>query len=178
MGKKNILVANGSIVSASPELSEAFAKSISLHPGEAIGEKGRIANSNQANSIVLQDQSKLQHSSKEAQASLLRSDGGPRGEFLQWSSLPFNPLDVVTNPSENKIESSDGLRTPLANSIALEDRLRLQQTSKETQAPLLRSDGGPRGELFQRSHSTAAPLEVATRIPKSAIERSNDLRTH
>jgi hypothetical protein len=46
------------------------------------------------------------------------------------------------------------------------------------QAPLLRSNGRPRGELLQRSHSAAAPLEVAARISESAIEGSNGLRTH
>jgi len=43
---------------------------------------------------------------------------------------------------------------------------------------LLRSDGKPRGELLQRSHSACAPLEVALRILESTIKGADGLRTH
>ncbi len=43
---------------------------------------------------------------------------------------------------------------------------------------MLRSDGGPRGELLQRSPSASAPLEVASRILESSIEGAEGLRTH
>ncbi len=129
--KKNLLAANGSIDLASPELYKAPAKPISLHSGETICKEGRIASSEKATSIALQDRSRLQQTSKEAQALLLRSDGGPRGELLQRSSSPIAPLDVAAKLPESKIESSDELRTLQANSIALQDRTRLQQTSKE-----------------------------------------------
>lgn len=79
---------------------------------------------------------------------------------------------------ESKIESSDGLRTPQANSIALQDRTSLQQTSKEAQALLLRGDGRPRGELLQRSSSTSASLDVVTKLLESKIECSDGPRTH
>ncbi len=168
-GGKNLLAANGSIVSASPELSEAPATPISPHSGETICEVGRIASSDQATSISLQDRSRPQQTSEEEQAPLLRSDGGPRGELLQRSYPPAAPLDIAT---------IRGLRTPQTNSIAPQDRPRLQQTSKEKQASLLRSDGGPRGELLQRSHSASAPLEVAPRILESTIEGAEGLSTH
>jgi hypothetical protein len=177
-GKKNLLAANGSIDPTSPELCEAPAKLISLHSRETICKEGRIASSEQANSIALQDRSRLQQTSKEAQALLLRSDGGPRGELLQRSSSPNAPLDVAAKLPKSKIESSIGLRTPQANSIALQDRMRFQQTSKEAQALLLRSDGGPRGELFQRSSSTSASLDVVTKLPESKIKCSDGPRTH
>jgi hypothetical protein len=57
-GGKNLLAANGSIVSASPELNEAPATPISPHSGETICEEGRIVNLNQAISISLQDRSR------------------------------------------------------------------------------------------------------------------------
>ncbi|CAN5962063.1 unnamed protein product [Sphagnum jensenii] len=59
-----------------------------------------------------------------------------------------------------------------------QEQSRLQQTSKEKQASLLKSDGGPRGEFLQRSHSASAPLEVALRILESTIEGADGLRTH
>jgi hypothetical protein len=43
---------------------------------------------------------------------------------------------------------------------------------------VLRSDGGPRGVLLQRSPSASAPLEVASRILESLIEGAEGLRTH
>jgi len=43
---------------------------------------------------------------------------------------------------------------------------------------LLKSDGGPRGELLQRSLSASAPLEVASKILKSTIKGVDGLRTH
>ncbi len=43
---------------------------------------------------------------------------------------------------------------------------------------MLKSDGGPRGEFLQRSHSASAPLEVALRILESTIEGADGLRTH
>jgi hypothetical protein len=98
MGGKNLLVANGSIVSASPELSEAPATPISPHSGETVCEEGRIVSSNQAISISLQDRSRPQQTSEEEQASLLRSDGGPRGELLQRSYPPAAPLVIATIP--------------------------------------------------------------------------------
>jgi hypothetical protein len=76
-GGKNLLAANGSIVSASLEFSEAPATPISPHSGEMICEEGRIASSDQAISISLQYRSRPQQTSEEEQASLLRSDGGP-----------------------------------------------------------------------------------------------------
>jgi hypothetical protein len=117
--KKNLLTANGSIDPASPELCEAPTKPISLHSGETICKEGRIASSKQANSITLQDRSRLQQTNKEAQALLLKSDGGPRGELLQRSTSRIVPLDVAAILPKSKIESSDRLRTPQANSIAL-----------------------------------------------------------
>jgi hypothetical protein len=45
MGRKNLLVANSFIDSASPEFNEAPNKPISLHSGETVSEEGRIANS-------------------------------------------------------------------------------------------------------------------------------------
>ncbi len=177
-GGKNLLAANGFIVSASPELSEAPATPISPHSGEMICEEGRIVRLDHTILISLQDRSRPQQTSEEDQASLLRSDGGPRGELLQWSYLPAAPLVIATIPSESKIESFGGLCTPQTNSIAPQDRPRLQQTGKGKQASLLRSDGGPRGELLQRSHSASALLEVAPRILESTIEGTDGLRTH
>jgi hypothetical protein len=177
-GGKNLLAANGSIVSTSPELSKAPATPISPHSEETICEEGRIASSDQAISISLQDRSRPQQTSEEEQASLLRSDGGPRGELLQRSYPPAAPLVIAAIPSDSKIESFGGLRTLQSNSIAPQDRPRLQQISKEKQASLLKSDGGPRGELLQRSLSASAPLEVAPRILESTIEGANGLRTH
>ncbi len=43
---------------------------------------------------------------------------------------------------------------------------------------MLRSDGGPRGVLLQRSPSASAPLEVAPRILVSSTEGAIGLRTH
>jgi hypothetical protein len=82
MGKKNLLAANGSIDPTLPELCEVLAKPISLHSGETICKEGRIASSEQANSIAFQDRSRPQQTNKEAQALLLRSDGRPQGELL------------------------------------------------------------------------------------------------
>jgi hypothetical protein len=62
--------------------------------------------------------------------------------------------------------------------IAPQDRQRLQQTSKEVQASVLKSDGEPRGVLLQRSPSASAPLELASRILESSIEGTEGLRTH
>lgn len=84
---------------------------------------------------------------------------------------------MIPSP-KNGIESSSGLRTPQTNPIASQDRQRLQQTSKESQASLLRSNGEPRGELLQWSPSTPAPLELASRILESSIEGTEGLRTH
>jgi hypothetical protein len=117
-GGKNLLAANGSIVSALPELSEAPATSITPHSGETICEEGRIVSSDQAISISLQDHSRPQQTSEEEQTSVLRSDGGPRGELLQWSYPPATPMVIATIPPESKIESFGGLRTPQTNSIA------------------------------------------------------------
>jgi len=83
------------------------------------------------NSIALQDRLRLQQTNKEAQALLLRSDGGPQRELLQRSSSLIAPLDVAAKLPESKIESSDELRTPQANLIALQDQTKLQETSKE-----------------------------------------------
>jgi len=124
-GRKNLLATNGSIVSASPKLNEAPATPIYPHSGETICEEGRIVNSDQAILISLQDRSRPQQTSKEEQASLLRSDGGPRGELLQWSYPPAAPLVIATIPSESKIESFGELCTPQTNSIAPQDRSRL-----------------------------------------------------
>ncbi len=62
--------------------------------------------------------------------------------------------------------------------VAPQDQQKLQQTSKELQASLFKSDGRPRGELLQRSHSAFAPLEVASRILESLIEGAEGLRIH
>jgi hypothetical protein len=43
---------------------------------------------------------------------------------------------------------------------------------------VLRSDGGPQGELLQRTPSTSARLEVAPRALESSIEGAEGLRTH
>jgi len=111
-GGKNLLTANGSIVLASPELSKAPATLISPHSGETICEEGRIASSDQAISISLQDRSRPQQTSEEEQASLLRSDGGPRGELLQQSYPLASPLVIAAIPLDSKIESFGGLYTP------------------------------------------------------------------
>jgi len=129
--KKNLLATNGSIDPASPELYKAPTKPISLHSGETICKEGRIASSKKVNSIALQDRLRLQQTNKEAQALLLRSDGGPQRELLQRSSSLIAPLDVAAKLPESKIESSDELRTPQANLIALQDQTKLQETSKE-----------------------------------------------
>jgi len=50
---KNSLTANGSFVSALPELEEAPSSTISLHPEEMIHGEGRIASSSQAISAAL-----------------------------------------------------------------------------------------------------------------------------
>jgi hypothetical protein len=57
---KNSLTANSSFVSALPELDEAPASTISPHPEETIHEEGRIASSNQAISVALQDRTRSQ----------------------------------------------------------------------------------------------------------------------
>jgi hypothetical protein len=180
---KNSLTANGSFVSASPELVVALvvapASTISPHPEETICGEGRIASSIQAISVMLQDRTRPQQASEEMQASSFRSDGGPQGELLQRSFSPAVSRGLATiPPPESRIESSGGLCTPKANSIAPQDRQRLQQTSKEAQASVLRSDGRPRRVLLQRSPSASAPLEVAPRILESSIEGVVGLRTH
>ncbi|CAK9219993.1 unnamed protein product [Sphagnum troendelagicum] len=177
--RKNSLIANGSFISASPELDEAPASTISPHHEETIHREGRITSSNQAISVALQDRTRSQQANEDTQASPLRSDGGPQGELLQRSFSLAASLGIATiPPSESRIESSGELCTPQTNSIAPQDRQRLQQTSKESQASVLRSDGGPRGELFQRSPSASTPLEVASRILESLIEGAKGLRTH
>ncbi|CAM6061944.1 unnamed protein product [Sphagnum tenellum] len=74
---------------------------MSPHSRETICEEGRIASSDQAISISLQDRSRPQQTSEEEQASLLRSDGRPRGELLPRSYPPAAPLDIATTPSES-----------------------------------------------------------------------------
>jgi hypothetical protein len=64
-GEKNLLTTNGSIVSTSPELSEVPATPISPHSGETICEEGRIASSDQAISISLQDHPRPQQTREE-----------------------------------------------------------------------------------------------------------------
>jgi hypothetical protein len=124
---KNSLTANGSFVSASPELDEAPPSTISPHPEETIHGEGRIASSSQAISVALQDRTRSQQASKETQASPLRSDGGLQGELLQRSFSPAASLGIATiPPPESRIESSGGLCTPQTNSIAPHDRQRLQ----------------------------------------------------
>ncbi len=176
---KNSLTTNDSFVSASPELDEALASIISPHPEEMIHEEGRIVSSNHAISVALQDRTRSQQASEETQASPLRNDGGPQGELPQRSFSPAASLGIVTiSPPESRIESSGGLCTPQTNSIAPQDRQRLQQTSKEAQASVLRNDGEPRGMFLQRSPSAFAPLEVASRILESSIEGAEGLCTH
>jgi hypothetical protein len=154
MSGKNSLTTNGSFVSASPELEEALSSTISSHPEETIHGEGRIASSSQAISIAFQDRTRSQQASEETQASPLKNDGGPQGKLLQWPFLPAASLGIAMSPPpERRIESSGGLCTPQTNSIAPQDRQKLQQTSKETHASVLRSDGGPRGVLLQRSPS-------------------------
>jgi len=58
MSGKNSLTANGSFVSASPELGEAPASTISPHPEETIRREGRIVSSNQVISVALQDRTR------------------------------------------------------------------------------------------------------------------------
>ncbi len=62
---KNSLTANGYFISASPELDEAPASTISPHPEETIHEEGRIASLNQAISVALQDRMGSQQASEE-----------------------------------------------------------------------------------------------------------------
>jgi hypothetical protein len=177
-GRENLLTTNSSSILASSELDEALASLIFPHYEETIHEEGRIASSSQAISVTFQDRIRAQQASKETQASPLESDGGPRGELLQRSYSPAASLGTATiPPPKGKTESSGGLRTPQTNLIAPQDRRRLQQTGKEA-ASLLRSDGGPRGELLQRSHSASVPLEVTSRILESWIEGAEGLRTH
>jgi len=111
--EKNSLTTNGSFVSTLPELDVAPASIISPHPEETIHGEGRIANSNQAISVALQDRTRSQQASEETQASPLRSDGRPQGELLQRSFLPVASRGLATIPSpESRIESSGGLCTP------------------------------------------------------------------
>jgi hypothetical protein len=120
---KNSLTANGSFVSTSPKLEEAPSSTISPHPEETIHGEGRIASSSQAILVTLQDRTRSQQASEETQASPLRSDGGPQGELLQRSFSSAASLGIATiPPPESKIESSGGLCTPQANSIAPQDR--------------------------------------------------------
>jgi hypothetical protein len=77
------------------------------HLGDAISKEGRIASQGQANSTAPEDRTKLQQTSKVAQAILLRSDGRPRRELLQRSSTPTDPLDVTSKLPESKVEGSD-----------------------------------------------------------------------
>jgi hypothetical protein len=95
---KNLLAANGSIVSASLGLSKALATPISPHSKETIYEERRIMSLVQAISISLQDRSRPQQTSEEEQASPLKNDGGPRGELSQRSYPPAVPLIIVTIP--------------------------------------------------------------------------------
>ncbi len=176
---KNSLTANGSFVSALLELNETPASTISPHPEETIHGEGRIASSNQAISVALQDRTRSQQASEETQASPLKNDGGPQGELLQRSFSPVASRGIATiPPPESRIESSGGLCTPQTNSIASQDQQRLQQTNKEAQASVLRNDGGPRGMFLQRSPSASALLEVASKILESSIEGAEGLRTH
>jgi hypothetical protein len=116
---KNSFTANGSFVSASPELGEALASTISPHPEETIRKEGRIASSSQAISVALQDRTRSQQASEETQASPLRSNGGPQGELLQRSSLPTASLGIaMIHAPESRIESSSGLCPPQTKSIA------------------------------------------------------------
>jgi hypothetical protein len=127
MSGKNSLTANGSFVSASPELEEAPSSTISPHPEETIHGEGRIASSSQAILVALQDRTRSQQASEETQASPLTNDGGPQGELLQRPFLPAASLGITTSPPpERRIESSGGLCTPQTNSIAPQDRQRLQ----------------------------------------------------
>jgi hypothetical protein len=124
---KNSLTVNDSFVSASPELGETPASTISPHPEETIHGEGRITSLSQAISIAFQDRTRSQQASEEMQASPLRSNGGLQGELLQWSSSPTASLGIATIPTpESRIESLGGLCTPKTNSIAPQDRQRLQ----------------------------------------------------
>ncbi|CAK9208137.1 unnamed protein product [Sphagnum troendelagicum] len=172
---KNSLIANGSFVSASSELEKAPSSTISPPLEETIHEEGRIASSSQAITVALQDRTRSQQASEETQASPLRNDGGPQGELFQRPFLPAASMGIATSLlPERRIESSSGLCTPQTNSIAPQDRQRLQQTSKEAHASVLRCDGGPRGVFLQRSPSASAPLEVASRILESSIEGAEE----
>jgi len=115
---KNSLTANGSFVSALPELDVAPASTISPHPEETIHGEGRIASLNQAILVALQDRMRSQQISEETQASPLRSDGGPQGELLQRSFSPIASRGLATiPPPESRIESLSELCTPQTNSI-------------------------------------------------------------
>jgi hypothetical protein len=103
---KNSLTANGSFVSASPELDVAPASTISPHPEEKIHGEGRIASSNQAISVALQDRTSSQQASEETQASPLRSDGGSQGELFQRSFSPVASRGFATiPPPESRIKA-------------------------------------------------------------------------
>jgi hypothetical protein len=177
-GRKNVLAANDFMVLASPELSEAPSAPISPQLRETTNAEGDIASSEQAISIPLQEQAKLQQKNGKTKALLPRSDDGPRGEPFQRSHSSVVPLHNVMSPLENKIESSGRWRTSQANLAKPQDRPRLQRTGKEKQASLPRSDGGPRGEFLQRSHPASVPLEVASRILESSIEGADSCHTH
>jgi hypothetical protein len=65
----------------------------------------------QANLAKPQDRPRLQRTGKEKQASLPRSDGGPRGEFLQRSHPASVPLEVASRILESSIEGADSCHT-------------------------------------------------------------------
>ncbi len=136
-------------------------------------------------SVALQDRTRSQQASEETQASPLRSDGGPQGEFLQRSFSPAASLGIATiPPPESRIESSGGLCTPQINSIAPQDRQRLQQTSKErwrtsrSASPTVTfgiCSAGSRvedsGELDRRRYRSAHPSGTSKRnlSPRSQV---------
>ncbi len=65
----------------------------------------------QTNSIVPQDRQRLHQASKEAHASVFKSDGGPRGVLLQRSPSASASLEVAPRILESSIEGAEGLRT-------------------------------------------------------------------
>jgi hypothetical protein len=64
-------------------------------------------------------------------------------ELDEAPASPILPHYEETIHEEGRIASSNQVI-----SVALQDRTRAQQASKETQASPLKSDGGPRGELL------------------------------
>jgi hypothetical protein len=75
-------------------------------------------------------------------------------------SSTISPHLEETIHAEGRIASSSQ-----AISVALQDRTRSQQASKETQASPLKNDGGPQGELLQRPFLPTASLGIATSPP-------------